>query len=78
MKYTSRVRRGLALLYQIGTLTEDDPPRETVMSRWSKAQQGDYNLALDWIEQETQPKQPEDGQEGTDGSSAPASADGSS
>jgi hypothetical protein len=52
IKFTSRVRRGLALVAKIATLTEDDAPGFTVTSRWTLTQQREFNLALDWIEQQ--------------------------
>lgn len=55
IKFTSKIRRGLALLAEIATLTEDQPPAFTVMSRWTLKQQREYNAALDWIEQVNKP-----------------------
>lgn len=52
IKYTSKIRRGLAALAEIATLTEDSPPPDTVRAKWTKAKRLEYNAALDWIEQE--------------------------
>ncbi len=54
IKFTSKVRRGLALfrMVQMAALSDDCPPAQTMISRWTKAQQSDYNAALAWCEQE--------------------------
>lgn len=54
IKFTSKVRRGLALfrMVQMAALRDDMPPAQTMISRWTKAQQSDYNAALAWCEQE--------------------------
>lgn len=53
IKFTSKVRRGLALvrMVQMVSLRDDMPPVQTFTSRWTKAQQSDYNAALEWMEQ---------------------------
>ena len=54
IKFTGKVRRGLALMRMVQMAAQDDscPPIQTMIGRWTKAQQGDYNAALAWCEQE--------------------------
>lgn len=55
VKFTSRVRRGLALVKYLAeaSMNNDLPPAETIMARWTRAQQADYRQAIEWIEQES-------------------------
>jgi len=54
IKFTGKVRRGLALfrMVQMASQSDDCPSIPTFISRWTKAQQSDYNAALAWCEQE--------------------------
>ncbi len=54
IKFTSKIRRGLALvrIVAIFSLDESKPPSRTVMKDWTKKQVEEFNAALAWIEQE--------------------------
>lgn len=55
IKFTARVRRGLALVALIARQSFDDNTLSShhQAGKWTKAQRDEYDLALAWIEQET-------------------------
>lgn len=54
IKFTSKIKRGLALMRMVnlGALSDDAPPPTRIMAKMSKKQQDEYNSAMAWIEQE--------------------------
>lgn len=52
--YTSKIKRGLALVRMITMSAFDDsaPPAATIVERWTKKQRTEFNAALEWLEQE--------------------------
>lgn len=54
IKFTSKIRRGLALMRMVnmGALSDDAPPPTRIMSKMTKKQEEEYNAAMAWIEQE--------------------------
>lgn len=54
IRFTSKIRRGLALVRVITlfSLDESKPPSRTVMKDWTKKQVDESNAALAWLEQE--------------------------
>ncbi len=60
MKFTSKVRRGLALMRSLVASMMDDrqPPPAEIVRKWPKRYQQDFNAALEWIEENE--KDPDD------------------
>lgn len=60
VKFTARVVRGLQSLQELvdASLNEDSAPPATLVTKWTKAKRGDFNLAKDWIDQEVQKRAP--------------------
>ena len=56
IRYTAKVRRGLAAMAELIDAAFDDnvPPVTTIVARWTKAKQAEFNLARDWVDQETE------------------------
>lgn len=54
IKFTSKIRRGLALMrmVNIAALSDDQPPPQRFMEKMTGKQQEEYNAAMAWIEQE--------------------------
>lgn len=54
IKFTHKVRRGMALARMLLIWSVDDskPPTQSIIDGWSKALQSDYNTFLAWAEQE--------------------------
>lgn len=54
IKFTSKIKRGLALMRMVnlGSLSDDAPAPTRIMAKMSKKQQDEYNSAMAWIEQE--------------------------
>lgn len=54
VKFTARVRRGLALVRLLvdQSFDQNKPPSETEYNRWAASQKIDYQLALDWMRQQ--------------------------
>lgn len=51
-KFTAKVKRGLFLvrLLTLNALNPDEAPGFTTVRKWKKAQEGDLNAALAWVE----------------------------
>ncbi len=60
IKYTSKIRRGLAAVAELALASLDDnkPTGKTITSGWTAAKRTEFNAALDYIEQENKPKEP--------------------
>ena len=60
IRYTSKVRRGLAAMAELIDSAFDDskPPVQTVTAKWPRAKQAEFNLARDWVDQETAEPEP--------------------
>lgn len=54
IKFTSKIRRGLALVRMVtmASLRDNMPPAQTIIDRWTKKQQAEFNAALEWMESE--------------------------
>lgn len=54
IKFTSKIRRGLALMRMVNmaALSDDQPPPQRFMEKMTGKQQEEYNAAMAWIEQE--------------------------
>lgn len=54
IKFTSKIRRGIALVRMVAmaSLSDDMPPSKTIIARWTKKQQAEFNAALEWMESE--------------------------
>lgn len=54
IKYTAKVRRGLALmqLVAVNSIDPDKAPGFTTVKGWTKAQESDFNQAMTWVYQE--------------------------
>lgn len=54
IKFTSKIRRGLALMrmVNIAALSDDQPPPQRFIEKMTGKQQEEYNAAMAWIEQE--------------------------
>lgn len=55
IKFTSRVRRGLADVRALVLASFDPsaPPSTAQTTKWSADRRRDFNLAMDWIDQQT-------------------------
>ena len=54
IKFTSKIRRGLALMRMVNmaAVSDDAPPHTRLFSNMTKTQEAEYNAAMAWIEQE--------------------------
>lgn len=53
VKFTDKVRRGLALvrLLAVEAFDDDKPPARTTHARWTRGQQAEFVAAMEWIKQ---------------------------
>lgn len=61
MKFTRKVRRGLCLVRRLMLDVCDDskPPAATIVAKWPRRWQDDYNAAVDWMASvEVEPEEP--------------------
>lgn len=61
MKFTRKVRRGLCLARRLMLDVCDDskPPAATIVAKWPRRWQDDYNAAVDWMASvEVEPEEP--------------------
>jgi hypothetical protein len=58
IKYTSKIRRGLAAVAELALASMDDrkPSGTAIVAAWTAAKRQEFNAACDYIDQENKPK----------------------
>lgn len=53
IKFTSKVKRGMVSIRSLLIDSFDDtkPPTTAIVAQWTKAQQREFNAAMEWLEQ---------------------------